>query len=123
MIGIYADTLPIALKRNKTLQKARRWSNYDIQFLDVARATVRYRYKPSVSNSRRPTLAIIPDPPVMIEHYQELVDRLTETFNVLLFELPGFGFSIPKLGLSMAPEAVAKLISAFLDKVGKVPIF
>jgi pimeloyl-ACP methyl ester carboxylesterase len=44
---------------------------------------------------RGPALVWLPDPPVVIEHYQSLVGQLAPHFDVTIVELPGIGFGMP----------------------------
>ena len=39
------------------------------------------------------TIVIIPDGPNIIEHYFPLLEKLKKSFRVIIFDLPGFGFS------------------------------
>ena len=41
----------------------------------------------------RQTILIIPDGPNIIEHYFSLVNKLRKVYRVIIFDLPGFGFS------------------------------
>ncbi len=42
------------------------------------------------------TIVMVPDPPNSIEHCLDFISLLSKKFRVLYFEMPGFGFSIPK---------------------------
>lgn len=117
MLATYTDTLPLSLRRKHRLRKAKAWGQADVQFMELPGATIRYR----IVGNDGPVLVICPDPPVMIEHYNELAKRLSRHFRVVLFELPAFGFSIPKLGFSMQPERILEVVSAFLHKLAMGP--
>lgn len=41
------------------------------------------------------SVVLIPDPPNVIEHYDDLISRLTRSARVICFEALGFGFSVP----------------------------
>lgn len=64
----------------------------DSKFLDTDQYLIRYR----LYGKGKYTVVITPNPMNMIEHYDQLVQVLGESFQVLVFELPGFGFSLPK---------------------------
>lgn len=117
MLATYADTIPLALQRRARVRKAREWGRPDIQFMDIRAASIRYR----IVGERGPVLAICPDPPVLIEHYDELAERLSGRFRVLLFELPGFGFSIPSIHLNLRADKVVLAVAEFLKRLGMGP--
>jgi pimeloyl-ACP methyl ester carboxylesterase len=117
VLATYADTIPLALRRKSRVRRAKEWGRPDIQFMDIRAASIRYR----VVGERGPVLAICPDPPVLIEHYDELAQRLSGRFRLLLFELPGFGFSIPKIGLDLRAERVVFEVAEFLRRLEMGP--
>jgi len=41
----------------------------------------------------RPTVVFLCDPPVMVEHYDELIEEMGPGHRIVVAELPGFGFS------------------------------
>ncbi len=45
------------------------------------------------SQSDKEAILFAPDGPNMIEHYQGLITDLEKYYRVIIFELPGFGFS------------------------------
>lgn len=63
-----------------------------IHFLELSTALIRYK---SIGQGER-TIVFIPDAPNVIEHYDKLCDLLRTNFQVVIVELPGFGFSVPK---------------------------
>jgi len=122
MPGIYMDTLPLGFKHKQRVNRAKSWSQSDIHFFDLPSVTLRYRFVESNSNRKQlPTLVIIPDPPVMIEHYATLVESLRNHCNVLLFEMPGFGFSLPKRNFKMNSDDLNEIYAIFLKTIDKRP--
>jgi len=117
MLATYLDTLPLALQRKTRLRRAQEWGRSEIRFMELRTASIRYR----IAGEEGPVLAICPDPPVVIEHYDELVQRLSRRFRVLLFELPGFGFSIPRISLSLHANKVVVEIAEFLRRLEMAP--
>lgn len=57
--------------------------------LNLSSADIRYFQ----AGSGKFSLIICPDPPNTIEHYHDLIKLLSIDFQVVVFELPGFGFS------------------------------
>lgn len=64
----------------------------DIFFAEFDQYLIRYR----LCGEGERCIIFIPNAPNMIEHYDRLVDLLRPDFRILIFELPGFGFSVPK---------------------------
>jgi pimeloyl-ACP methyl ester carboxylesterase len=54
------------------------------------------------------------DPPLGLEHYLPLVDRVAARWRVVACELPGFGFSAPARGFDWSLESYAKTIGEVL---------
>lgn len=113
----HVDLLPLSLGRRWRLQRAKHWSGPAVQFMELPEATIRY----CVAGGPGPTLVISPDPPVMIEHYQDLIDRLLPHFKVVVFEQPGFGFSLPRRSLRMNLQGATAVVARFLDGLGLGP--
>jgi pimeloyl-ACP methyl ester carboxylesterase len=61
------------------------------------------------------TIFFAADPPLGLEHYLPIVDRLAGEYRVVGCELPGFGFSEPVPGFDWSLEAYAAAIGAVLD--------
>src|SRR5690348_12324795 len=72
-----------------------------VAVVDLPRAAIRVR----IAGRGRPTIAIVPDPPNVIEHYDRLIDLLAPDFRVVCFEAPGFGFSTAKPDFDFALDA------------------
>ncbi len=63
----------------------------DVRIVTIDKAAVRLRD----SGGDLPALVFLCDPPVVVEHYDELISRLADRYRVIVVELPGFGFSTP----------------------------
>lgn len=46
----------------------------------------------------KPALVLTPDGPCVIEHYEVLIERFSERFRVVCFDIPGMEFSFPSRG-------------------------
>jgi len=89
-------------------------------------AGARIRYRAHGPDDAGPTLVIATDPPVVLEQYDALVGALGRARRVVIFELPGFGFSTAPSGFDFAPASVQALIAAFVARVaapGAILIF
>jgi pimeloyl-ACP methyl ester carboxylesterase len=62
----------------------------------------------------KPTLAILPDGPATIESYDGFIDTLKDRFNIAIIEIPGFGFSFPKVASATGFEASCQILTAAL---------
>jgi pimeloyl-ACP methyl ester carboxylesterase len=117
MIANLVDALVPMLRRSRILRGAPSRSRPGIPFVDVGPAVMRCR----VSGSGAQTIAFAADPPVVIEQYDELVSLLEERFRVVVFEVPGFGFSLPTVRLRFDFESMTALAETFLVRLGFGP--
>lgn len=89
-IGTLVDTL--RLSRRHAPPSALR----DPEMHVIELKTARLRYLDTGGNGQPVVMA--PDPPNTIEHHLRMVDELRKTHRVIVFDLPGFGFSYPRTG-------------------------
>lgn len=88
-----------------------------IRFVELADVVIRARLVGNPSSDR--VVVLCPDPPNVIEHYDELIALLAPYVKVLCFELPGFGFSYPKPAFDFDLETIARcVIELLVDKLG-----
>lgn len=66
-----------------------------------------------------PAVVLVPDGPNVIEHYASLIERLRSTRRVVVFDLPGFGFSFPQAHYH---HALAQGGSVILSVLGAVDL-
>lgn len=76
----------------------------DIRVLDTAEA--------------KEPLLIIPDSPNLIEHYTELVNICRHDFRLVIFELPGLGFSFHRGNYDYSFAKTNQIILELLDQLG-----
>jgi pimeloyl-ACP methyl ester carboxylesterase len=67
------------------------------------------------TRGNKPALVLTPDGPCVIEHYADLIGRFSGRFRVICFDMPGIGFSFPKLGYGFRIAESADLIVELLD--------
>jgi pimeloyl-ACP methyl ester carboxylesterase len=58
------------------------------------------------------------DPPIVLEHYDELVRVLSKRARMIVFELPGFGFSPARSGFDFALDSSVVYAAMALDRLG-----
>lgn len=120
MLAPLVDTIGPTLFRRSTLKNAVSDASLDTRIFKGKHSYIRYR----VVGSRGPTLVICPDPPVMIEHYNQLAELLVKRgYRVIIFEMPGFGYSLPKLGFDFRLETVVFDIVCLLKQLDMGPHF
>lgn len=117
MIGQLFDTLPAAFKRKLLLRKAEPWQGRAVKEMELSHSYVRYR----VEGAGERTIVFATDPPIVLEQYDELIALLKNDFQVVILELPGFGYSFPKPGMSFRFESINQMIYEFLEKLGSGP--
>jgi pimeloyl-ACP methyl ester carboxylesterase len=60
----------------------------------------------------------MPDGPNSIEHYADLVGRLSATARVICFDMPGFGFSLPSRAYDHSLASGARVVLDVMDARG-----
>ncbi|MFT5823754.1 MAG: pimeloyl-ACP methyl ester carboxylesterase [Crocinitomix sp.] len=63
----------------------------------------------------KPIIINVPDGPNVIEHHQELIQKLAKNYRVICFELPGIGFSYPNSNYDYSFPNASKLIINLMD--------
>jgi pimeloyl-ACP methyl ester carboxylesterase len=85
--------------------------NQEIGFIKTRFGSIRLRD----TKGDKPAIVIIPDGPNIIEHYHELVEKLRADFRLLIFDLPGFGFSFHNGEYDYSFSKTSELIREILD--------
>ncbi len=91
-----------------------------IRFFDLPDCLVRTRVL-ARHPLARPTIAIYPDAPGAIEHYERLFDLLSPSVNVVCIEAVGSGFSFPKPGYDFTLERGTAAMRSVLERMGLGP--
>ena len=117
MLSEAVDGLIPSLKKRKTLSGYASRSRDGIRFMDLGLSIIRYR----VAGSGHRVIIFETDPPIVIEHYDYIVTLLSKDFTVVVFEPPGFGFSIPSITLDYRYNSLVALTERFLEKLALGP--
>lgn len=117
MNGTWLDTLVTPWRRARVTRGPGSRTRPDLHFMHLRRASIRYR----VAGNGGRCIVFCADPPVTLELYDELIAALAPDFRVVVFELPGFGLSLPRLGSGFELQAVAEVLREFLDGLGLAP--
>ncbi len=75
------------------------------------------RYRVHSRDAAKPTLAFLPDGPATIESYDDLIATLEDRFNIAILEIPGFGFSYPKVAEALGFEASCQILAEALSSL------
>ncbi|HEX4872362.1 MAG TPA: alpha/beta hydrolase [Nevskiaceae bacterium] len=110
------DTVPTHWRLAAVQRGPAARSRPDLRFFDAGRALIRYRQA-----GQGPSLVLGADPPVPLELYDELIERLASRFRVTVFEIPGFGGSLPRVSFRYSMSAARDVIGQFLDGLGGGP--
>lgn len=103
------DALRFSLKG----QSKKYATHADIKMLNLSMGNIRILD----TKAGKETILIIPDGPNIIEHYFSLVDKLKKSFRVIIFDLPGFGFSTHKGNYDYSFQKTNQLIVELLEVI------
>ncbi len=112
-----ADSLPTQLRLRRTMRGPAACSREGVRFVEFANCVIRVRQ----AGTHGPSLVLATDPPIPLELYDDLVARLADRYRITLFELPGFGCSLPKLGFQLSMPASIAAVTALLDQLPSAP--
>ena len=90
-------------------------SRADIRFFESENVLFRYREKDGPAGA--PTLVFSADPPVTLEQYDDLLALAAQDFRVVVFELPGMGFSPGKRAFRFGFHETNGEVAQFLENV------
>ncbi len=116
-LGTRIDTLIPYFRRSSAFDGPPSNSLSGVQFMELSNCWIRY----IVKGTGERTIVIAPDSPVTMEAYEELINRLSKKYRVLIFETPGFGFSVPKPSFDFSFEALTETIAEFLRRMNMGP--
>ncbi len=110
------DTIPTHMRSGRVMRGPAARTRSDIRFVRLDRAMVRCR---QLGDGR--SLVFATDPPVPLECYDAVFDALAPRFRVTVFEMPGFGASLPRAGMRLSMRDAIGLVARFLEQLGSGP--
>jgi pimeloyl-ACP methyl ester carboxylesterase len=116
-IATSIDTVIPHIRSRSITQSPAFNAHHGIYYARFPEALIRYR----VAGEGSQTLVLATDAPVVIEQYDELLQLLENDFRVIVFEIPGFGFSLPRLGFSFEFTRMNNLVARFLKSLNIGP--
>jgi pimeloyl-ACP methyl ester carboxylesterase len=104
------DTIPTHWRLERIKNGPALKTRNDIRFIDLGNSIVRMRQ----AGKQGPSIVLATDPPVPLELYDDLISILSVRYRVTVFEMPGFGCSLPRINyqfsMGCAVAAVTKLL-------------
>ncbi len=67
------------------------------------------------TESNKPCVVIVPDGPNVIEHYAAMIPLLSSELRVVCFDMPGFGFSLPRSDYTHSLDQGVSALCGVLD--------
>ena len=118
MFASFFDTVLPTLRSSSLIQGPASQSRPNIQFMDMGITWIRY----CLSGDSGPTIVLNTDPPLTIESYDQTIAELSRHFRVVVFEIPGFGFSFPKrLDFKYDFDSITVILVEFLQRLNLGP--
>ncbi len=111
------DTLPTHWRLARSQRGAAAATRADLRFVDLGSTIVRMRQ----AGTRGPSLVLGTDPPVPLELYDDLIAALADRYRVTVFELPGFGCSLPRAGFRFSLDNAVAVVTSLLERIGNGP--
>lgn len=118
MLSEVVDGLIPTLMKHKTLAGYAGHSRDGIRFMDLGLSTIRYR----LAGNGKQVIVFQTDPPIVIEHYDYLVSLFSKDYTVVVFETPGFGFSVPTVRFDYRYSTSVGLAERFLERLNLGPV-
>lgn len=113
----YVDTVPTALRLRRTQAGPAATSRAGIRFVDLGDCIVRLRE----AGTRGPSIVLATDPPVPLEMYDALIAALSDRYRLTVFELPGFGCSLPRMGYRFSLPSAMHAVIRLLERLPSAP--
>lgn len=110
MIGARYDALVYRALRGRRERAAAHWPDA-MRWHETSAGNLRI----FDSGGDAPAIVLAPDGPCVIEHYDRLIDLLRPDFRVVIFDLPGFGFSAPGKDYGHRLDEGARAVVAVLE--------
>ncbi|MFL9924276.1 alpha/beta hydrolase [Herbaspirillum lusitanum] len=76
-----------------------------------------YLLDSDAGNNEKPCVVFTPDGPNVVAHYTRLMALLTPRLRVIVFDMPGFGFSLPTAGYGHSLQEGAQVVLDLLSQL------
>ncbi|OJH42518.1 alpha/beta fold hydrolase [Cystobacter ferrugineus] len=91
-----------------------------VAFHELPEATLRSRTG-GTRKAGEPTVVMVCDPPNVLEHFDAVFERFSPHGRVIVFEPPGFGFSLPSASFRFTFDEYRACIEGLLRKLDEGP--
>ncbi len=113
----WLDTLAFAGASATEIRQHALAGRAGLRFFDRPLAMVRLRLEQR-PGAARPVLVFLPDGPASIESYDNLIEALGDDFDLVILEIPGFGYSYPKAPQALEFETLVDITAAAVASLG-----
>jgi pimeloyl-ACP methyl ester carboxylesterase len=113
-LSAFLDSVLVRLSSNR--KQARRDTVVSTRMLSTNVGPI--RAYDSGPNDDRPCVIFVPDGPNVIEHYEALITGLSPKLRVVCFDMPGFGYSLPKASYNHSLDQGAQAVLGVMDSLG-----
>jgi len=86
---------------------------FESHFLEIGQTRLHY-----IREGRGPTLLFLHGNPTWSFLYRNIIHDLSEAYDCIALDLPGFGLSTPPEGYGFTPEEHANVVAQFLEQTG-----
>ncbi|OUS24626.1 hypothetical protein A9Q99_23955 [Gammaproteobacteria bacterium 45_16_T64] len=117
MFGTYVDLISTSMTSSSVIQRAKQQQKENYYFVELDQCFIRYR----MEGEGKQTIVFATDPPAHLEDYDDLINHLKDDYKIVIFELPGFGFSLSKITMSYQFESCVNVLLTFLDTLNAAP--
>ncbi|MFN9731086.1 MAG: alpha/beta fold hydrolase [Pseudomonadota bacterium] len=111
------DTLPSHLRLRKVLTGPASRSRARLRYLDLGDCVVRLRG----GGGEGLSLVLAADPPVPLERYDDLIATLGNGYRTTVFEMPGFGASLARIGFRFSMASAVAAVARLLEQLPGAP--
>lgn len=111
------DTVPTHLRLGRVQRGPAAHTRADIRFVDLDDSIIRFRQ----AGRTGPSLVMATDPPVPLELYDDLIAVFEPHFRISIFELPGFGCSLPRTKFRFSLPRASAVVARVLEQLPHGP--
>lgn len=116
----WLDTIGYAGASRAEIERHALSSRPGLRWFEHPTCLVRMRVPDEVG--AKPVVVFLPDGPASIEHYDGLIAALSDAYDVVVMEIPGFGYSWPLTPDAMSFDGTVAACAAALASLGVPPV-
>lgn len=116
----WLDTLEFAGASRAEIERHALASRAHLRWFEHPTCLVRMRVPPGVGT--RPVVVFLPDGPASIESYDAVIAALSDSYDVVVIEIPGFGYSWPLTPDALTFDGTVAATAAALASLALTPV-